>query len=587
MTIPIARRPSSYDRSPFVEVQAGDARAWTGQEAYARLAQSLMESSDNADLAVDCYPGVVVDEVVRYLTEAAPSANVVNVESAGLTASELSTKLEHILTDDRVFGYRTVWDICEFYDPAKLESLRRSAESVGRPTIWVGWGASLVAPPGSTVVLADMPRWEIQRRFREGAGNWNADNGDSPQLSKFKRGYFVEWCSADRHKVGLFTSASWILDTTSATHKLITGEVLRAGLLECTKRPFRVVPYFDPGPWGGTWMQDQFALPESDVNYAWCFDCVPEENSLLLRVDGELIEIPSLNVVLQHPDRLLGPEILDRFGADFPIRFDFLDTMNGGNLSLQVHPTNAYIRNTFGMDYTQDESYYILDAGEDSYVYLGVLDGVEKQEMVDALHRAQSDGEIFPAHDYVGVFPAAKHDHFLIPAGTVHASGAGNMVLEISATPYIFTFKLWDWGRVGLDGLPRPIHLNHGIPNIEWDRTANWARENLINRVAQISSGEGWIEETTGLHELEFIETRRHWFSAPVDRDTGNTVNVLNLIEGDRITVESPSHAFAPFEVHFAETFIVPAAVGAYRLKPSGEASAYGVIIASVRGKDC
>ena len=73
-------------------------------------------------------------------------------------------------------------------------------------------------------------------------------------------------------------------------------------------------------------------------NYAWCFDCVPEENSLLLDVAGELVELPSIDVVFTHPRELLGQLTFARFGAEFPIRFDFLDTMEGGNLSLQVHP---------------------------------------------------------------------------------------------------------------------------------------------------------------------------------------------------------------------------------------------------------
>jgi mannose-6-phosphate isomerase class I len=189
--------------------------------------------------------------------------------------------------------------------------------------------------------------------------------------------------------------------------------------------------------------------------------------------------------------------------------------------------------------------------------------------MTDALETAQRDGASFPVDAFAYRWPARKHDHFLIPAGTVHCSGRNTMVLEISATPYIFTFKLWDWNRLGLDGKPRPIHLQHGLPNIQWDRTTSWVRQNLVNAITHLAQGEGWREEKTGLHALEFIETRRHWFTGIVPHDTQGTVNVLNLVEGDAAVVESPDGAFAPFVVHFAETFIVPAAVGRYTIRPA------------------
>ena len=93
----------------------------------------------------------------------------------------------------------------------------------------------------------------------------------------------------------------------------------------------------------------------------------------------------------------------------------------------------------------------------------------------------------------------------------------------------------------------------------------------LVNRIETVAEGPHWKEERTGLHELEFIETRRHWFSGPVTHDTRGTVNVLTLVEGDEAVVESPSGAFSPFEVHYAETFIVPAAVGPYTIRPHGK----------------
>jgi hypothetical protein len=144
------------------------------------------------------------------------------------------------------------------------------------------------------------------------------------------------------------------------------------------------------------------------------------------------------------------------------------------------------------------------------------------------------------------------------------------MVLEISATPYIFTFKLWDWGRPGLDGRPRPVHLEHGAANIQWERSTSWVRENLINRIVPLAAGDGWREERTGLHPLEFIETRRHWFSKAVAHHTGGGVNVLNLVAGEAAVVESPHADFEPLVVHYAETFIVPAAVGPYTIRPLG-----------------
>jgi mannose-6-phosphate isomerase class I len=274
--------------------------------------------------------------------------------------------------------------------------------------------------------------------------------------------------------------------------------------------------------------------------------------------------------VFHQPRALLGEAVHARFGDEFPIRFDFLDTMGGGNLSFQVHPLTEYIQQHFGMHYTQDESYYMLDAGPGASVYLGVREGIDPAEVARDLATAQAGGAHFPADKYANRFPAKKHDHFLIPAGTVHCSGAESMVLEISATPYIFTFKMWDWGRLGLDGKPRPIHLEHGLANVQWDRDTAWARRHLVNHFEALSQGSRWREERTGLHEREFIETRRHWFTGPVPHHTRGGVNVLNLVEGEEAIVESPSGAFDPVVVHYAETFIVPAAVGEYVIRPHG-----------------
>jgi mannose-6-phosphate isomerase class I len=575
-----------YDRFPSI-ASGSAAECLTGWNAVGEhLSRSV---GSRGVIAIECYPAVNLDEIQKALRKFFPGARFFSTENLLLPPTEIDKMVRPSLGDDPVFGLMNAIEIADFFDPKRLADAHEDCcERRDELVIVVGTGASLVCPEPSLLVYADLARWEIQMRQRRNeVSNFGADNFDELPSLKYKRAFFVDWRSADRLKIRLFDRIDLLLDTNApGKPKAISGDVFRRSLKKAIERPFRVVPFFDPGPWGGHWMERVLGVPVDDApNHAWCFDCVPEENSLLLGFGEERVEVPAINLVLAHPKELLGQSVVARFGAEFPIRFDFLDTVGGGNLSLQVHPLTSYIREHFGMDYTQDESYYMLDAEGDACVYLGLKEGIDPSAMLRDLHRAQEEDFQFPAEAYVNRFPARKHDHFLIPAGTVHCSGKDSMVLEISATPYIFTFKLWDWGRLGLDGKPRPISLDHGAANIQWDRTTEWVRRSLVNRVEPVASGEGWREERTGLHELEFIETRRHWFTGTVPHDTQGTVHVLNLVEGEEILVESPTGAFAPFTVHYAETFIVPAAVGPYTIRPanSTDGCEYGTIQASVR----
>jgi mannose-6-phosphate isomerase class I len=582
---------SSYVKLPTIalsddtEIIVGDA-AW--REAL-DLAQA--RAADRPPLvAVDVYPGGDVASIVGTIAGVLPGVEVIDLEeAAALSIAQLDAFMGRHLTEDRVFGVMSHFTVEEFYDQARVAALRDRLAERSVPTFVVGWGSdAAVERRADALVLVDLARWEIQQRQRAGAPNWRAGNQHEDALRKYKRGFFVEWRAADRHKRTMFDRIDLVVDGNAAREEAgaVHGDAFRNALAAASAAPFRVVPFFDPGVWGGQWMKSTLDLDPSASNYAWCFDCVPEENSLLLEAGGRVVEIPAMDLVLMHPRNLLGEKTYSRFGAEFPIRFDFLDTMGGGNLSLQVHPLTDYIRETFGMSYTQDESYYLLDAADDAVVYLGVKTGVDPDEMMTAL-RAATDGEHpFDAERYVNVYPAKKHDHFAIPAGTVHCSGADSMVLEISATPFIFTFKLWDWGRVGLDGVPRPVHLDHGERNIQWDRDTEWIERNLVGQVEELRREPGLVEERTGLHELEFIEVRRHWFDDEAVHDTDGTVNVLNLVEGDEVEIVSPTGAFAPYRVHYAETFIVPAAVGAYVIRRTerSQSERFATVKAYVRG---
>jgi len=560
-----------YDKAPYVPAGCADACSvgWGG--ILARLSAAI--APGRFVLCVECYPGAFVSEIAAAIGDRLRPAVTIRTDECFKPAAEIERMLAPYLTEDRVFGKTNCIEILDFCDPVKLQAARQTISATGDGLIVViGTGATLVAETWDCLVYANMARWEIQQRQRRHeTGNLGSTTAGETAAAMYKRGFLVDWRAADRLKIGLYEGINFLLDANDArTPKMISGADFRQGLDAVVRRPFRVVPIFDPGPWGGQWMRRNFCLPDGPPNYAWGFDCVPEENSLLLGFGGARIETPAIDLVLRNPRELLGEYVYKRFGAEFPIRFDFLDTMDGGNLSLQVHPLAPFIRRHFGMAYTQDESYYLMECGDDARVFLGLKEGVDAHAFAADLRLAQSGGRPFPAERYVNVRPVHKHDHLLIPAGTVHCSGRNCVVLEISATPYIFTFKLWDWGRLGLDGEPRPIHLSHGLENIQWDRTSKWVERELINRVRPVAEGECWREESTGLHESQFIETRRHWFTGPVFHDTHDTVNVLNLVQGRCALVESPLEAFDPLIVHYAETFIVPANVGPYVVRPVG-----------------
>lgn len=570
---------SLYDRYPATKIKGYENSAIVGYDAILNELNAVMKSKHV--LVMDAYPGTSDALVLEQVKKLNPEL-LIDMSTILKDEKTLNQQLQYHITDDRIFGRMYYGSLIDFMDLDALEEAKKSVESTAGLVIVYGVGASLVTK-GDVLVYLDMARWEITLRYRKGMPNLQCTNYDEDSLRKIKRGFFIEWRVADKHKMTCFDDVDYFLDTNKdEMPKMISGQGVRDGLKQIASQPFRTVPYFDPGVWGGQWMKKVCNLDKDQDNYAWSFDGVPEENSLYLDFGNATIEIPAMDLVLYQPKELLGSHVYSRFGAEFPIRFDFLDTIGGQNLSLQVHPLTEYIHRTFGMAYTQDESYYILDAKDDACVYLGLKEDIDPAAMIQDLYRANKGEILFDAEKYVNKFPAKKHDHFLIPAGTCHCSGRNAMVLEISATPYCFTFKLWDWARVGLDGLPRPVHIDHGKEVIQWDRTTSWVKENLVNATYTVREDEHVKEEHTGLHELEFIETRRYWIKDEIVIENDANVNMCNLIEGQICEIHSLDDSFAPFEVHYTETFIIPAKCKGYKIVNKTD-STIGVIRAYVR----
>lgn len=483
--------------------------------------------------------------------------------------------------DDPVFGKRYSGSIEDFFDFKKLKLIQ--PDSSADICIIYGTGASLTGINGR-LLYADVPKNEIQFRMRAGS-IFNLGSQKAQENSQmYKRFYFVDWPVLNKLKARLFPKIDIIIDEQRKDEiTWMMGDAFRNTLQQMLHQPFRARPWFEAGVWGGNWMKKHFPqLNQQEINYAWSFELITPENGIVIEGNQHLMEVSFDYLAYADNYKLLG-KAAKRFGTEFPIRFDFLDTYNGGNLSVQCHPRPDYAKEHFGENFTQDETYYILDCEPDAVVYLGFQENIQPREFENILINAQEKGIDPDIEKYVQKLPAHKHDLFLIPNGTIHASGKNNLVLEISSTPYIFTFKMYDWMRPGLNGLPRPINIEHGMNNLYFDRKGNYVNEKLLAHPVVEKEWTGGRKIILPTHEEHFYRVDRYEFTGSVKISTNNQCHICMLVEGKKVTVSANNNSSV---FHYAETFVIPAAVENYEIKNEDSGKVF-VVVAQMKDEYC
>lgn len=477
-------------------------------------------------------------------------------------AHQIETMVAPFLGDrDSVWGTKATIRIEDFFQLDKMAAI--TEEDGYDCNVIIGHGAAL-SDWDAPIIYLDVPKNEIQYRMRAGTvTNLGMGEPDEP-AHMYKHCYFIDWVVFNeyRERIDARINVHGDVQWESNINWLFTRDLNKA-LNELTTTVIRVRPWFEPGAWGGHWMQERIdGLNKDEINYAWSFELIVPENGLVFESDGWLLEVPFDRLMSIASKKVLGKHA-DFFGSEFPIRFDFLDTWEGGNLSIQCHPSLQYIREHFGERITQDETYYILDCKPGAKVYLGLQQDIEPAEFRQALENSKSNGEEIEVEKYVQAHDAQKHELFLIPNGTVHSAGADNLVLEISSTPYIFTFKMYDWLRLDLNGEPRAINIEHAYNNIRFDRKGEQVKKELISSPTLIEQHPGVEIWHLPTHAEHFYDVQRVEFDDEVVQHTNDSCNVLMLVEGSSLALKigEITHAFA-----YAETFVIPANVTSYSL---------------------
>ena len=548
----------SYDPEPRYELSGGAVEV--GYEALAmecaRTGASVLAIDGPATLPWE----VAVDALRAALSGIPLGVDVIDVRRHLVPFAEVAA-----LEDDPAFARLPDATLAGLFDVLPARPVNGAGVDL---TLVIGPGSALV--PHDVLWYADQPKSVGLARVRRG----EAGNLGQPlrEPGSERRLLYIDWPLVDRHKQTLSGRLDRFVDLTDVERpRSVAGDAVRASLRALAGRPFRTCPTFLPGPWGGRWLQEQLAVEADAPNLAWSYELITPESGLLLGGGEDSVEVGFELLMAEQGERILGADVAARFGRTFPIRFDYLDTLGGGHLSLQCHPTDAYARETFGLDFTQDETYYVMETTPGATVWLGLQEGADLEAFRREAEQAEREGVELEAGRYLRTQAAERHRLYLIPAGTPHASGAGNVVLEISATPYLYTLRFYDWLRRDLEGELRPVHLDHAFANL--DPTCSGARlSELMPEPTVVREGKGWREVELGRHPDLFFAVHRLEFDDTIEDETAGRFHVLNLVEGTTIEIESETGDVHPLS--YAETIVVPAAVGRYRLtRSSGPAS--------------
>ncbi len=577
----LPERMRSFPRGPFDTAPAFKLSKGKIEKGYDVLAGKIIPAIPKGlkVLMIDGYQGIKWNEFQSELKNAlkknAINAEWLDMNECLLPPEEIDKRIEPFLGgDDPLFGTHYPFGAETFFNAKKIAEYRIKAsiahsDKAGKLLIIYGTGAGLLEL-WDELWYIDIPKDLIQEYARKG----EIKNIGAKTIQSFgnfyKRSYFVEWQALNRLKKQLLSSIDCFIDFQDTLNpSLISGDDFRHALHEISGTPFRLRPWFFPGPWGGKFMQGHMGLDPDQPNYAWSFEMIVPENGVILENDGGRLEFSFDCLMYQENKRVLGGAAAKQFKYEWPIRLDYLDTIDGGNLSTQVHPRPNYIRKEFGETYTQDETYYIVAAKPGAQVYLGLTEECKPEEFKSALRESIKTGNEVDIDKFVNKEPSKPHDLFCIPNGTAHCSGEGNLVLEISATPYIFTFKIYDYLRRDLEGNLRPINIERGFENIRFERKAKWVRENLLAKPVLINEGKGWKEYELYNKPYTFYNVNRIEFEKIYETNTNANAFATNLVEGEEVEIVSENGRIS--KLSYLESMLIPAATGKIKIINKGK----------------
>ncbi|MEN6459272.1 MAG: type I phosphomannose isomerase catalytic subunit [Thermoguttaceae bacterium] len=309
--------------------------------------------------------------------------------------------------------------------------------------------------------------------------------------------------------------------------------------------PLRFQPIFRRYIWGGRRLETSLGkqLPPGN-DWAESWEIVDHGADQSVVVCGELAGITLEQLIDRHGRSLLGRHHPQK---QFPLLLKFLDAAR--TLSVQVHPDDARAAKLNPPDFGKTEAWVVLAAEPGSELYAGLKPGVDRRTLADAVREGR-------CQDCLHVLQPRPGDCVFVPAGVVHALGAGLLVAELQQSSNV-TYRLFDWNRVGPDGKPRALHVEQALDAIDFSRgPVEPQRPRLTDR-----------PQVARLVECEKFVLDRWQFDTPLNAGGDDRCHIITVLQGGVRIDGDPADCL----LSRGGTALLPAELGLVRLVPESE----------------
>ena len=289
--------------------------------------------------------------------------------------------------------------------------------------------------------------------------------------------------------------------------------------------------------WGGEKLRQYKAIDtdQKNIGESWELSGVPGSESVVS--NGEFAGRTITELIKEYGPELLGRHIYETYGENFPLLIKFIDARD--DLSIQVHPDDAMAQAVHGQPFGKTEMWYVVSADMDAHLMSGLSAEITPDEYVSRV-----DNNTIT--DVLCDYKVASGDVFFLPAGRIHSIGKGCFIAEIQQTSDL-TYRIYDFGRLGLDGNPRELHTELAKDAIDYS-----VSEDYRTAYAPV------LNEDTPLVECEYFKTHLLDLTEPlsVDVKSKDSFMIVICLEGQGELNDSKGNVVA---LKQGETVLVPA----------------------------